>query len=387
MAERLNLVGGQQIDFPVQSSSFNPRSIAVEIRTPEDLAAVNDFLVTLARDASANPRPQQPTAQVLSDDFFDPLNLSQLGLEGMPGLGTNHFNQNTYTSHAPQTYPSYHTDRVTNPSLSAHQSASYGYTLHGQSRRQTRQDPSYSHHSTYYHHPTPPLDNSSHSTTSTPGSVTPPHAPLSTPDSGAVFDYLRPARGPAPVAHLEPMDRINKTIRHTVQLRSVPGETMQDLGRPEPVEPRLSQPIHRGPPARLTSLSSVSAPLYPSLKLQVDKYKLPPLNYRSSSPSSRDSTPSSSPSSPASHHTVLPSLRSITCDSEPEQEDLAKKVDGIDIRNAMKEICPEERRRHVSLIRDILVAINTEYRERYGTPQLAVDSGTSRDVEMAPAWR
>jgi GATA zinc finger len=60
-----------------QSTLTTPRSVSLDIRTPEELAAVNEFLVTLGRDVSGtNARPTLTT-----ETYFDPVNLSQLQLE------------------------------------------------------------------------------------------------------------------------------------------------------------------------------------------------------------------------------------------------------------------------------------------------------------------
>ncbi|KAF8633023.1 hypothetical protein AX15_001615 [Amanita polypyramis BW_CC] len=409
MVDRLNsLVDGQHLGSGNQSSNFNPRSVAVEIRTPEELAAVNEFLIALGQDVSVGSRPQRSShSQALSDNFFDPVSLGQMGITGMPGvLSNNNYGGSTYAAdghHSFSSGHSYHTARsvsnnqysvCTTPTSNGTSSypASNEYILPAQNRRQPKQyiqtSPSYSDH--HYHHQTPPLDmNSPHSTSSTPGTTTPPQLTISMPENAATFDYLRPARGPAPVAHLAPMDYMTKTMRHLVPLRSSPGEAVQEIGRPEPVEPKLTQPTHRGPPAKLTSLSLTSpgSPLYPSLKLEDDQYRLPPLNYRSTSPSSRESTPSSTHSSPVSQHTVLPSLRSIASPSvgrNQMSEDLVNEVDRIDIQ--CQEISLEERRRHAGLIRDMLVTINHEYRRRFGTPglvpKLADYTAPRKDVKM-----
>ena len=410
MAERLNsLINDQELGNVSQPLGFNPRSVAVQIRTPEELAAVNEFLVTLGQDVSAGSRSQRDSQnQVFSDDLFDPISLSQLGLTGMPGvLESNNYSGNSYSTDVPHSYPSnnsYSMARSNSLSVATNQYSAYDatshpassyqtsndYTLH-QNRRPTKpyvQAP-HSSYSNRYHHPPPSLETSSPlSTASTPGAITPPHPAMS--ENIATFDYLRPPRGPTPVAHLAPIDYMTKTMRQVVPLRSTP-EAIQDLGRPEPVEPKLTQPKHRGLPARLMSLSSTASmsSLYPSLDLEFDQYKLPPLNYCSSSPTSRESTPSSTHSSPLSRHTRLPSLRSIASPSigrTTVSEDLAKDVDRIEIGSP--EISTEERRRHAVLIRDILVTVNHEYRKRHGVPNQVKltenrgEAASTRDVEM-----
>ncbi|KAF8641037.1 hypothetical protein AX17_000682 [Amanita inopinata Kibby_2008] len=399
MAERLNnlVSAGQHSANANPSTAFNPRSVAVEIRTPEELAAVNDFLVTLGRDMSGGGSRTHQTghtqshSQLFSEPYFDPVTLGQLGLTGMPGLpGGTSYNDGTYTVDASQNYASSNSYHVTRPSMSStNQYAGYAsnandassfassnnYGLHTHDRRplkshvQTSGSSYATHH--HYHHPTPPLEtNSPHSTASTPGTITPPEMSISVPENSTVFDYLRPSTGPAPVAHLAPVDYTTRIMRQMVPLRAAPGEVYHDMGRPKPMEPKITQPIYRGPPAKLTSLSlTSSAPLYPSLNQEDDQYKLPPLNYRSTSPPSRETTPSSTHSSPSSQHTVLPSLRSIASPSigrSSESEELANQVDRIEIKT--RHVSLQERQRHAALIRDLLVSINTEYRRRFGTP-------------------
>ncbi|OCH89569.1 hypothetical protein OBBRIDRAFT_732486 [Obba rivulosa] len=124
MAARLNTLAYQQSlssatgrpqlgPDPSEAPGFNPRSVSFDIRSPEELAAVNDFLITLGRDVANGaggmrnpppaPQPQPPPppqqhirpphhlatppdngAQLQS--YFDPESLSQLGLAGMPGI-------------------------------------------------------------------------------------------------------------------------------------------------------------------------------------------------------------------------------------------------------------------------------------------------------------
>ena len=100
-------------------SGFNPRSVSLDIRTPEELAAVNSFLVTLGRDVTAlntdahhhshshrsshsrssrrdkvsrHHHHHRHSSMDTASDFgggnlFDAASLAQLGLAGMPGLG------------------------------------------------------------------------------------------------------------------------------------------------------------------------------------------------------------------------------------------------------------------------------------------------------------
>ena len=76
MAERLDTLAYAQQhsnNSPTYSSTagtFNPRSVSLDIRTPEELAAVNEFLLTLGRDVSSSIRPlilrKQPLMHTLS---------------------------------------------------------------------------------------------------------------------------------------------------------------------------------------------------------------------------------------------------------------------------------------------------------------------------------
>ncbi|KAJ3483376.1 hypothetical protein NLJ89_g12068 [Agrocybe chaxingu] len=85
MAERLNNIAYTQNGG--SNSSFNPRSVSLDIRTPEELAAVNEFLITLGRDVSGSVRPSGTSSHSSSnfspENYFDPANLSQLGLSAM----------------------------------------------------------------------------------------------------------------------------------------------------------------------------------------------------------------------------------------------------------------------------------------------------------------
>ncbi|CAL1694159.1 unnamed protein product [Somion occarium] len=147
MVERLNTIAQSQslsnatgrrvtVGPPsMNQSNFNPRSVSFDIRSPEELAAVNEFLITLGRDVSqappgarhpqsvqshhsphglhnghtphpshnphnmhsqqshAGPPPPPPglSASAQNDynaaaQYFDTADLTQLGLTGMPGV-------------------------------------------------------------------------------------------------------------------------------------------------------------------------------------------------------------------------------------------------------------------------------------------------------------
>ncbi|PPQ71128.1 hypothetical protein CVT24_009864 [Panaeolus cyanescens] len=393
MAERLNNIAYQQNGPSPHhpSSTFNPRSVSLDIRTPEELAAVNQFLVTLGRDVSGSLRPPVPPSHsnFPSDSYFDPANLSQLGLAGMPGLpaSSSNFPENPYTTNEQPQYgnPSY-SSRSSHPSV---QSNPYGYpAMNDSSMGYSPSSTDYpsngsrrSNHGSgmqrYYHHPTPPLESSSpHSTASTPVTTTPPQVPMSMPPD---FDYIRTSRGPPPVAHLAPPEYINKPMRPAIPLKSLPSNS-QPPTRPPVGEPKYSLSAHRPKP----STSSISKPgsLYPLLTSGDIQYKLPPLNrmFRSPSPPSRESTPSSTHSSPILQPTVLPSIHSLARSAgsrSPVSDDLSSKIGQIDIS-------PDERRRHAELILEMLVSINSDFKRRQQSAR-PPHSPPTRDIEMTVA--
>ncbi|KAF7290493.1 hypothetical protein MKEN_01496300 [Mycena kentingensis (nom. inval.)] len=357
---------------------FNPRSVSLDIRTPEELAAVNDFLITLGRDVSDVPRgsPSFPPGE----SFFDPVSLGQLGLANMPGIpGSGH---GPYPSHRRFTAPSTHILTSTRLAIT-------------ESIRPRRSSHKYAPYPPQYHHPSPPHDGGSpHSASS---HSTPPQINLPPPDSAA-FDYLHPSRGPPPVAQLSPAEFMTKKRQPIIPLGSA--------GPAEPMEPKLAMAPYRGPPAKLVSTPVTgetlkqSGSLYPLLTKGDAEFDLPPLKhqYRSPSPSTRSSTPASSThGSPTSKHTevtVLPSLQTITSvipmtDSDAE---VTKDMERIQLERRPND---EERRRHAELIRDLLVSINAEFRRLYGTPKIVspitptgaaiVREETLRDVEMTAA--
>jgi hypothetical protein len=443
MAERLNNIAYAEYltashqESLINGTNFNPRSVSFDVRTPEELAAVNEFLVTLGRDVAAGGAHRQP----LSSDglpYFDAASLNQLGLWGMPGVptsGSGFPSEQMYTS-APGIdslpAPLHSMARSTHPSA---QPSLYGNTYSpgndpGASfspadfsfqRRHSSKFPSMSNvsGSLHHHRPTPPLDaGSPHSSASSPANSTPPHHSLSGSDTSS-FDYLRASNGEAPAPQLVPVDYMDKSRRTILPLKTAPGDP------PEPVEPKLTHGIHRGPPAKLTpsavsllSLSSSKSSLYPLLTSGDVQYKLPPLKdtyppsspvavapsspgsthdttsrstsdqpkynlpplshmYRSPSPvgspqsqSSRSSSPSSTLGSPVTQPRVLPSLRSITTlggGRPSESDELSQKIGQIELENRTKEISHEERKQHSELILNLLVQINKDFKRKYGT--------------------
>ena len=87
-------INHKQADLP---ETF-PRSVSVDINTPEDLAAVNAFLLALGRDVTALPRsppqnvhpllqPRRPMSEYIPhENWFNDDALASIGLTGLPGL-------------------------------------------------------------------------------------------------------------------------------------------------------------------------------------------------------------------------------------------------------------------------------------------------------------
>ncbi|KAJ3825621.1 hypothetical protein F5878DRAFT_656318 [Lentinula raphanica] len=484
MVERLNNMAYNSSHSNVP---FNPRSVSLDIRTPEELAAVNEFLVTLGRDVSGILPSNRPghhgrtSSSFSSESFFDSVGLSQLGLAGMPGLPpSDEFGSSplVYAGASP-----------TSGTFSHRPTASGMYSnIGGESRRPSRYQYGYPGQDDF-HHPTPPLDSGSGSphSTSTPLNTTPhisPHMhampqsfssngryPALSPstvssqtshpspapgqfgihinpsaESAAGFDYLRASRGSAPDVGLLMPDTIgvDKSVRRPmVVLKSLPSkEGYSSVGAPpEPLEPRLTQGIHRGPPAKLPSIEASSkkltpvpstnnpaSALYPTLTLTEGdvQFKLPPLKtFRSDSPlpTSRASTPGSVDDSVHSKTTVLPSLKSIaeagsvnSYLQKPqrsltgESDELAREVGKIELtgpgaspslpHTAIPSAGPErssplprkpfydvhipldERRRHAEFIKTLLVSINEDFLKRTGYRSGALKSETDDRMDV-----
>jgi hypothetical protein len=434
-AHHLNMTG----DPNGYLQNFNPRSVSFDIRTPQELAAVNEFLLTLGRDvaAGAHRQPHLPSPDEFTpQSYFDQANLSQLGLAGMPGLsasGPGYSADSAYAAVAAQYASAYHASqqasRSSHPSSQPtpynsmffnDQAASFSPAEFSNPPR--RMSGKFSHSgipptSSFYHRPMSPLETGSpHSSISTPAND-------SMPDT-ASFDFIRASRGQPPVAQISPADFMGKSMRTIVPLKAVPG------GRPEPIEPKFTAAVHRGPPAKLTAAAvsplprSSSSSLYPLLTSGDIQYKLPPLNhiYRSPSPAeisrsdeskasddeamasppspstpapvkctlpplsrmyrspspvgsppavgdSRESTPSSVDSPPI-QHSNLSHLRTSSSSStgRAESEELAREVDMIELENRTKEISLQERKRHAELILSMLVTINKDFKKRFGSP-------------------
>ncbi|KAH8119901.1 hypothetical protein DFH11DRAFT_1754446 [Phellopilus nigrolimitatus] len=236
------------------------------------------------------------------------------------------------------------------------------------------------------------------------------------PDGAANFDFL--ARSALGLDHpqlgayayadaraLRTMVPLTSAARDDARTRFLPP--------PGPVEPRLRPAIQRGPPARLASSVFDEKPA--STRRRGHAFRLPPLigaaRHASSSSSSGARTepgPSrlragspvldSPASSPRRTPPTLPSIRALRLAADlepapsPDEGDLARGVARIRIAGRDKEKerergerdapapapTPQERRRHAEFIRDLLVAINRDYRARYGTPPPPPGEGASR---------
>lgn len=361
MAARLNNLAYQQsINHsapppPTHPANFNPRSVSFDIRSPAELAAVNEFLITLGRDVSNNvprvPHHPPPSSDAHSGSFFDAASLNQLGLAGMPGIpvngpgsGAGYHGDSGYLSvdfsshHLPPVYPSRSSHQSVQPVQfgghpASHEQPVYasqytGSRIRGQRLSSDFDDP----HGRFMqpeqpyprqgHYLPSPLDGmpyaapSPHSAASTPSMGTPPHLGETSSfnsEGMSVFDYLGPSKT-TPAVQLAPLNYGGGARRTSLQLKTAPSS----VPRPAPVEPKLVATVERGLPARFTpkdvaglgtSLSRPRLPpsssttlpslskegsLYPLLTAGDEQYKLAPLKtrYRSPSPPTSESTSS-----------------------------------------------------------------------------------------------
>ncbi|EIM92255.1 uncharacterized protein STEHIDRAFT_117305 [Stereum hirsutum FP-91666 SS1] len=438
MAERLSNLGYIQ-QMTNSEPGFNPRSVSLDIRSPEELAAVNQFLLTLGRDVeSSHSRSQSQGSNAFqSYQYFDHAQLSELGLAGMPGIpssGSPYGHDDAFASAGSNFSPNnfFHTPSSSRPTQQQQYSAQQGPmypSVQDMAAASFNTGPSYGHArrisqssqqamvsglsapyaSVGYHHPhpshghmqpTPPLDTSSpHSSASSPTNSTPPHVPAAVSNG---YEQIRISRGPQPAAHLGPVDYSQKSMRTIIPLKSIPGSAVVDksLTLP-PLEPRNVNGAHQHHGSSSSSSSSVSSTtlpksdsLYPLLRSGDDDLKLPPLQHRYRSPS-----PPASPASTASHPsprpsaatttsnsntTVLPSLREITAPVRPSssatmEDRLARGVDRLKLD---KEVPSEHRESHAALIRDLLVMINARYRNEFRLSQAQARRSVERDMSM-----
>ena len=400
MAERLNDIAYGPTG---SSNTFNPRSVSLDIRTPEELAAVNEFLVTLGRDVSA-PRQSlhiSNSHSSLYPNYFDAANLAQLGLSDMPGLPEpNDFSDDQpYAGHQ-YTNGSCSSRSVPVPSSNMYTTMETSAKLNGNYNLGRSAQQYQSSYGTHHHqYSTPSMDGGSpHSTVSAPVTTTP-QVPL--PVSG--FDFHR-MRSIPHVAQLAPPEYSSKPMRPMVALRSLPSDD-----RPTLIEPRSSlaqsSPRNIGPPTSSDrNLVSISKPgsLYPMLTPGDKRVTLPPLSTICRSPSQprsyysvshhRESTPSSAESFEPGN-AILPSFSDIDSLAPrarcPQPEDqLVNDVKMMDLEKRNLAL-GEQRKRHAELILELLVKINSDFKSKYdlpiSLPLPTVPAFSPRDVEMTAA--
>ncbi|KAI0257020.1 hypothetical protein BJV78DRAFT_1272169 [Lactifluus subvellereus] len=404
MADRLTSLTCQTATGSNAGGTFSPRSISLDIRSPEELAAVNQFLLTLGRDVTT-------VHEIRPASNSQP----QLGLAGMPGIPTSNttgHNPNAYSSagnqHSSQAslYGSNANMRANSQLVSG---ASYGGSLYPSmhdvahsglpstadtDRRMSTggstitfapptppQYPTAGHQQSSpigHMHPTPPLDSSSphsHSSLSSP-SNTPPHVPHT--DVPVIYQR-NPRRMPPAV--LAPVDYTTRELRTIVPLKTIPTRSPSpgDSERSSPP----SSPTALPSPARAPASSLLARPLYPHLTEGDNDLRLPPLHehYPGLSP----------PSSPVRDHAtpVLPSLRevaaSVGTSTLPSgiEERLSRRLGGLELSGRSG----DDRAQHAALIRDWLVTINERYRGQFGPAPLRLPpSPIAHDVNM-PAVR
>ena len=411
MADRLTSLSYTDVPGSTSNSAFSPRSVSLDIRSPEELAAVNQFLLTLGRDVTSvhDSRPSSSSNSQSYSHYFDYSELGQLGLTGMPGISisnTSSSSQNTYPSsgsqYSSQTpfYASNASARVSQqhasgnsymyPSMNGltNQGLSPATSIERRGSNGTHAPPLSPSFQVVGHqqlpplghtHFTPPLDSSSpHSSLSSPSSSTPPHLPHT--DSTAVYE--RSSRPIVPPAVLAPVDFTTRAMHRTVPLKAIPARS------PSPVDSEISsssptlgrQSLAPHPPS-----SPLARPLYPLLTSGDDNLKLPPLHK-----SYPRLTP---PSSPAYNQTtlpVLPSLREVTASAVTAtptsgvDERLSYRLDRLELNGRSN----DNRARHAAFIRDLLVTINERYRTRFTSvpPRMSPSpiSPDAPDAEMSP---
>lgn len=394
------------------NGAFSPRSVSLDIRSPEELAAVNQFLLTLGRDVTSvnEPRSSSSSNNQPYSHYFDYTELGQLGLTGMPGISisnTTSSSQNAYPSSSSQysspfyasngsvrvgqqhasgnsycgsMYPSMNglTNQGLSPATSIERRGSNG--AHAPSMSPPFQVAGHQQLPPLNHtHLTPPLDlGSPHSSLSSPSSSTPPHLPHT--DSTALYE--RSSRPVVPPAILAPVDFTTRAMHKTVPLKTIPARS------PSPVDsesssssPTLRRPSLAPPPPS----SPLGRPLYPLLTSGDDDLKLPPLHK-----SYPRLTPPSSPAYDQTTLPVLPSLREVTASAGTPtattgvDERLSYRLDRLKLNGKSD----DNRARHAALIRDLLVTINERYRARFTSvpPRLSPSpiSPDACDAVMSP---
>ena len=380
---------------------FNPRSVSFDIHTPEELAAVNEFLITLGRDVTTttrvHPQSSRHSAREFdnhpSHSYFNAAGLNELGLAGMPGImnsavgsGASFSDAAMYTASSTTGYPSYPSrssnqpvsipginfaaPQPTFPDMPTSAFPEFNGRRDGNGFISTLTPPDAKLES-----PPPFLarafDYSSPEMQS-------PHSAMSTPPAGLDFDFLKASRPPPPVAQITPTDYHHRSLRTMVPLKSVPAD------HSKPTEPSL--------PKSLKSIPSVDRDSDPNsldhlLTSGSEECTLAPLHLlgeRSPSPSASSSRSGSSTPEPQHRGTVLPSLKSVTSgisterlarsvrdieiDSQADEEDEIRSTNDDEMGHE-PEVEEEQREEHARLIKDLLVFINSEYKRKYGAPE------------------
>lgn len=396
------------------TSLFNPRSVSFDIHTPEELAAVNEFLITLGREVTTTtrahlPLPSRHSAREFdnhpSHSYFNIAGLSELGLAGMPGIvnsaagsGASFTDASMYSTSAATGFPPY-------SSRSTHQPApAPGINFAAPQPTSLFPDAAIP----FFPELTARRDNNAFaSTVSTPsmsdaklespppfldrlvGYQSPetlsPHSAMSTPPTSVDFDFLRSSRRPPPVAQITPSDyHPTRTMRPV--LKTVPA------GYKNRTESTPSKPLKPAP----TDSSPGSDSLRHLLTSGSEECTLAPLHLRerSSSPSTLSSRSGSSTPELQYHGTVLPSLESVTSgisterlassvgdieiESQADEEDDTRSTSAEDMVNRL-DVKEEQRQEHARLIKDLLLFINSEYKKRYGVP-----GGKNKDRFVGP---
>jgi hypothetical protein len=411
MADRLTSLSYTDVAGPALNDTFSPRSVSLDIRSPEELEAVNQFLLTLGRDVASvhESRSSSSSNSQPYSHYFDYSELGQLGLTGMPGISISNNtgnsqnpypNSSQYSSHTPfyasnasvrvgqqhasgnsycgPMYPSMNslTNQGLSPTTSIERRGSNG--THAPPMSPAFHVAGHQQLSPIGHaHLTPPLDSSSpHSSLSSPSSSTSPHLPHA--DSTAIYER-RPV---VPPAVLAPVDYTTRAMHKTVPLKAIPARS------PSPVDsetssssPTLGRPSLAPPPPS----SPLARPLYPLLTSGDDDLKLPPLHK-----SFPRLTPPSSPAYDQTTLPVLPSLREVTASAGTPtatsgvDERLSYRLDRLKLNGRGN----DNRARHAALIRDLLITINERYRARFTSvpPRLTPSpiSPDACDAEMSP---
>lgn len=394
MADRLTSLSYADVTGSVPNGNFNPRSVSLDIRTPEELAAVNHFLLTLGRDVTSLHETRTSSNSQAYSHYFDYDDLSQLGLTGMPGIPTSNttsHGQNSYSSsgghyssqaplygsstsvragqqlvsgvsHSGSMYPSIHDVADQGLSSAANMERRLSHGTSGITLAPPTSSPfqvvGYQQPSPIGHvHLTPPLDSSSpRSSLSSPSNSTPPHVPHT---ESAVM-YERNNRPAVPPAVLAPVSYPSKSIRTVLPLKSIPMRSTSPVDSDHSSSP--SSPRGTLPPVLPPPSSLLARPLYPHLTSGDNDLKLPPLQKHYPSLS-----PPSSPSRDQATIPVLPSLREVTANagaSTPTsgvEERLSRRLDGLRLNGGSN----DDRERHAALIRDLLVTINERYRTQF----------------------